>query len=103
MIKKAYKIVECRDGQLWFLYHGLNKSRIIPTGKWLKADPQELYNFTVWVAQSPSELKEQVVAAVEKFIQNHLNYENLSGNPKTNMNSAKRGLEPYRVYLNDCY
>ena len=38
MIKKAYKIVECRDGQLWFLYHGLNKSRIIPTGKWLKAD-----------------------------------------------------------------
>ena len=40
--------------------------------KWLKADTQELYNFTVWVAQSPSELTEQVVAAIEKFIRNHL-------------------------------
>jgi prophage maintenance system killer protein len=41
-------------------------------GKWLKADAQELYNFTVWVAQSPSELKEQVVAGIQKFIRNHL-------------------------------
>jgi death-on-curing family protein len=41
-------------------------------GKWLKADAQKFYNFTVWVAQSPAELKEQVVAAVEKFIQNNL-------------------------------
>ena len=41
-------------------------------GKWLKADTQELYNFTVWVAQSPSEFKEQVVAAIEKFIRGHL-------------------------------
>jgi death-on-curing family protein len=41
-------------------------------GKWLKADSQELYNFTVWVAQSPSEFKEQVVAAIQKFIRGHL-------------------------------
>ena len=41
-------------------------------GKWLKADTQELYNFTVWVAQSPSELNKQVVAAIEKFIRDHL-------------------------------
>lgn len=40
-------------------------------GKWLKADTQELYNFTVWVAQSPSGFKEQVVAAIQKFIQDH--------------------------------
>ncbi len=40
--------------------------------KWLKADTQELYNFTVWVAQSPSQFKEQVVAAIHKFIRNHL-------------------------------
>jgi prophage maintenance system killer protein len=33
-------------------------------GKWLKADTQELYNFTVWVAMSPSQVKEQVVAAI---------------------------------------
>jgi death-on-curing protein len=40
--------------------------------KWLKADTQELYNFTVWVAMSPSPVKEQVVAAIEKFIRDHL-------------------------------
>ena len=40
--------------------------------KWLKADTQELYNFTVWVAMSPSPVKEQVVAAIEKFIGDHL-------------------------------
>lgn len=40
--------------------------------KWLKADTQELYNFTVWVAQSPAQLKDQVVAAIQKFIRDHL-------------------------------
>jgi death-on-curing protein len=41
-------------------------------GKWLEADTQELYNFTVWVAQSPAGVKDQVVAAAEKFIRDHL-------------------------------
>jgi prophage maintenance system killer protein len=45
---------------------------LFSNGKWLKADAQELYNFTVWVAQSPSEFKEEVVAAIQKFIRNHL-------------------------------
>jgi len=40
--------------------------------KWLKADAQELYNFTVWVAQSPAQLKDQVVAGIQKFIRDHL-------------------------------
>ena len=40
--------------------------------KWLKADTQELYNFTFWVAQSPAPLKEQVVAGIQKFIRDHL-------------------------------
>jgi death-on-curing family protein len=40
--------------------------------KWLKADTQELYNFTVWVAQSPAPFKEQVVSAIQKFIRDHL-------------------------------
>ena len=40
--------------------------------KWLRADTQELYNFTVWVAQSPSEFKEQVVQAIKKFIRDHI-------------------------------
>ena len=45
---------------------------LLGNGKWIKADTQELYNFTVWVAQSPAELNEQVVAAIQKFIRNHL-------------------------------
>lgn len=40
--------------------------------KWLTADTKQLYNFTVWVAQSPAELKEQVVMGIERFIRNHL-------------------------------
>jgi death-on-curing family protein len=40
-------------------------------GKWLEADTQELYNFTVWVAMSPPQFKDQVVAAAEKFIRDH--------------------------------
>lgn len=41
-------------------------------GKWLKINNQSFYNFTVWVAQSPAELKEEVVTGIEKFIQSHL-------------------------------
>jgi death-on-curing family protein len=41
-------------------------------GKWLKIDNQSFYNFTVWVAQSPAELKKEVVIGIEKFIQKHL-------------------------------
>ena len=45
---------------------------LFSNGKWLQADAQELYNFTVWVAQSPSEFKEQVVSAIQQFIRDHL-------------------------------
>ena len=41
-------------------------------GKWLRADIQELYNFTVWIAQSPSGSKDQVIDAIQKFIWEHL-------------------------------
>jgi death-on-curing family protein len=41
-------------------------------GKWIRVDTQELYNFTVWVAQSPSRVKEQVVDAIQRFIRTHL-------------------------------
>ena len=41
-------------------------------GKWLDVDKQEFYNFTVWVAQSPAELKDEVVMGIEKFIKSHL-------------------------------
>lgn len=39
--------------------------------KWIKADTQELYNFTVWIAQSPPKLKNEVVKAIEKFIKTY--------------------------------
>ena len=39
---------------------------------WLKVDAQELYNFTVWVAQSPARLKDETVRAVAKFLKLHV-------------------------------
>ena len=41
-------------------------------GKWLRVDTQELYNFTVWVAQSPRSVKEETIKATEKFLKTHL-------------------------------
>ena len=46
-----------------FLY--LNK-------KWLRVDTKELYNFAVWVAESPSKVKDETVKAVEKFLKTYL-------------------------------
>ena len=40
--------------------------------KWLRVDTQELYNFTIWVAQSPRTVKDETVKATEKFLQSHL-------------------------------
>ena len=40
--------------------------------KWLKMSPKKLHEFTIWVAQSPAELKDQVVLATQKFIKNYL-------------------------------
>ncbi|MBU1693120.1 MAG: type II toxin-antitoxin system death-on-curing family toxin [Verrucomicrobia bacterium] len=45
---------------------------LITNNKWLQADTQSFYNFTVWVASSPAEYKEQVVAAIERFVRDHL-------------------------------
>lgn len=40
--------------------------------KWIKVSNQELYNFSVWVAGSPAQVKDQAVEAVEKFIEKNL-------------------------------
>lgn len=40
--------------------------------KWLRVDNKELYNFSVWVAESNSKLKEETVKAVEKFLKTYL-------------------------------
>lgn len=41
-------------------------------GKWLGVDPKELYNFAVWIAESPAKLKKETVMAVEGFLKKHL-------------------------------
>ena len=40
--------------------------------KWIKVDTQELYNFAVWVAQSPAKVKDETVMAIEKFLKTYL-------------------------------
>ena len=40
--------------------------------KWLKVDNQELYNFAVWVAQSPAKLKSEVTDGISKFLKTYL-------------------------------
>jgi death-on-curing family protein len=40
--------------------------------KWLRANAENLYNFTVWVAQSPAELKDQVVAGIDHFLNTYV-------------------------------
>lgn len=41
-------------------------------GKWLKVGTQELYNFAVWIAESPPTLKDPTIEAVKIFIEKHL-------------------------------
>ena len=40
--------------------------------KWLKVDSKKLYNFAVWLAESPAELKDDTLRAAEKFIKTYL-------------------------------
>ncbi len=40
--------------------------------KWLKVDSKELYNFAVWIAQSPPKLKNEAIISIEKFIRVNL-------------------------------
>lgn len=40
--------------------------------KWLDVDTQELYNFTMWITQSPPAVKEETVSAIKKFLKTHL-------------------------------
>ncbi|NPV84024.1 MAG: type II toxin-antitoxin system death-on-curing family toxin [Candidatus Aminicenantes bacterium] len=48
---------------LYFLYK--NK-------KWLKVEQQDFYNFIIWVAQSPAQVKQETVRGIEKFLRSHL-------------------------------
>lgn len=41
-------------------------------GKWIKVDTQELYNFTMWIAQSPPRAKDETARATEKFLKSYI-------------------------------
>jgi len=45
---------------------------LLKNKKWLFVDPVKLYNFAVWVAKSPAELKKETLAATERFIKIYL-------------------------------
>ena len=84
--KGLYKSLVSRASILFYLmiknhpFQNGNKRIAITTllvllyknNKWLRADTQSLYNFTVWVAQSPAELKEEVVAGIERYIETYI-------------------------------
>lgn len=84
--KALYPSLVARAGILFYLmiknhpFQNGNKRIAITTmlvfllanRKWIKVQTQELYNFTVWVAQSPPKTKKQVVEAIENFIKSHL-------------------------------
>jgi prophage maintenance system killer protein len=40
--------------------------------KWLEVDTQVLYNFDVWVAESPALAKEEMIDFIEKFITKYI-------------------------------
>ncbi|MDI6605894.1 MAG: type II toxin-antitoxin system death-on-curing family toxin [Candidatus Omnitrophota bacterium] len=40
--------------------------------KWLKVDTQELYNFTMWIAQSTPKLKAESLMAIRRFLKDYL-------------------------------
>jgi len=40
--------------------------------KWIKVDTQELYNFTMWIAESPAKFKDETLSAIKKFLAAHI-------------------------------
>lgn len=40
--------------------------------KWLKADLKVLYNFAMWVAESPSDAKREVMNYISKFLEKYM-------------------------------
>lgn len=40
--------------------------------KWLRVDVEELYQFAMWIAQSPSTAKEGTLYSIELFLKKHM-------------------------------
>lgn len=84
--KSLYTSLNSKAAMLFYLliknhpFQNWNKRIAITTlfyflyknGKWIRADTQELYNFTVWIAQSPARYKDEAVRATQKFLKDHI-------------------------------
>jgi death-on-curing protein len=40
--------------------------------KWIDIDTKELYNFALWVTNSPAKVKDETVKAIESFLKDHM-------------------------------
>ena len=40
--------------------------------KWIKIDDVELYNFALWVTNSPAKVKDETINAIHSFLKEHL-------------------------------
>jgi prophage maintenance system killer protein len=49
------------------LFYFLRKNK-----KWVRVDNQELYNFAKWVAESNPKLKDETIAAIQKFLRTYI-------------------------------
>jgi prophage maintenance system killer protein len=49
------------------LFYALYKAK-----KWMRVDTQTLYNFALWIAESPADAKDQTVQYIEKFINTNM-------------------------------
>jgi len=84
--KYLYKTLEAKASILFYLmiknhpFQNGNKRIAMTTlfvflyknTKWIKVDTQELYNFTMWIAQSPPDAKDETVKAIKKFLNKHI-------------------------------
>ncbi len=84
--KDLYKNIEGKGGVLFYLmiknhpFQNGNKRIAITTllmflflnDKWLEVSDIELYNFAVWVAQSPRDAKDDMLTYISKFVKKHL-------------------------------
>lgn len=84
--KHLYKTLEKKAAILFYLmiknhpFQNGNKRVAVTTlfyflyknGRWLHVDNKELYNFSVWIAESNARVKDATVQAIEKFIKSFL-------------------------------
>ena len=84
--KSLYKTISQKAAILFYLmiknhpFQNGNKRIVMTTlfyflfknKKWLRVDQKKLYNFAIWVAESPAELKKETFEAARRFIRTYL-------------------------------